>query len=333
VGLDIGGQETRAVLTELRGRGLETTTWPSCAAGEREAILSTTTDLVRQVCRQGGLQPQHLLALGAGVQGIIDARTGSILGWPNTPSWAAAWTGIDLPRELSQRLGLHSVVADDSVCAMGVAAHRLGPAAGCLGFLYVYVGDGVGGAFILRGRPYHSVTGLSGEIGHVPVVDGGPSCSCGNRGCLEMVASIPAILRRVQERRTESWLVSTLREACDRDELSLSLLLEAARAGDKLAFQVLDEAGSYLGRVVATALNLSGVEMVVLGGLLTHDGGIVRDAVQRQVRLRALEHISKQVRIVYDDQGELAGARGAALLALDAVFASNERLQRFLTPR
>jgi predicted NBD/HSP70 family sugar kinase len=233
-----------------------------------------------------------------------------------------------VPAELGSRLGGGLIVVDDSVRAMGIAAQRCGPAQGSANFLYVFLGSGIGSGVFVDGRPYRGCSGVAGELGHVTIDDDGPWCSCGSRGCLEALASTSAVLRRVQERLAESRLMSTLRGPYEKGGLTLAALIEAARAGDKLAFQILDETGTYVGKVLAIALNLLGPELVVLGGPLAQDGGIILEAVQRQVRLRALQHISSQTRIICDDQGELAGARGAALLALDALFSSPERLMR-----
>ncbi len=325
-GLDIGGELSRAVLCDLAGGVLVSLTRATRVIQDQAGILADIISLLDAVCRQGNTAPRELAALGIGLQAIVDARTGIALGWPNTPAWSAAWAGLDVGGELRQRLGVDPVVVDDSARAMGVAAYRLGPARGCPNLTYVHLGNGIGSALLLDGRPYRSTTGLAGELGHVAIREDGPSCSCGNRGCLEVLASTPAVLARVRQRLGEASVTSTLRAAQERGDLSLEVLIKAAHAGDKLAYQVLDEAGSYVGRAVAIALNLTGSELVVLGGPLAQDGGIILDAVQRQVRLRALEHISRQVRIVCDDQGELAGARGAALCALDALFDSPQRL-------
>jgi predicted NBD/HSP70 family sugar kinase len=209
---------------------------------------------------------------------------------------------------------------------MGLCVGKWGPARGVANFLYVFLGTGIGSALFVDGLPYRGGTGLAGELGHVTVDENGPWCSCGNRGCLEVLASVPAVLRRIQERLAESYMVSALREPFERDELSLNALIEAAGAGDKIAFQILDQAGSYVGRVIAIALNLFGPELVVLGGPLTRDSDVILEAVRRQVRLRALQQISSQTRIVADDQGELVGARGAALLALDKLFGAEQQL-------
>ncbi len=330
VGVDIGGRHSRAVLVDLGGRVRASITRCTRVVSDRAAIMDDIAGLVQAICAEGGKRAEGLLALGVGIQGIVDTRTGVVLGWPNTPAWAAAWTDLDLPRELAARLGGGLLVVDDSVRAMGVTASRFGPARKSEYFLYAFLGAGIGSGLFVDGRPYRGSSGLAGEIGHVTVEEGGLLCSCGNRGCLEMLASTAAVLRRVEERLAEARVVSTLRDAQERGDLTLDALIEAARGGDKLAFQILDETGTYVGRVIAIALNLLGPDLVVLGGPLAQDGGIILEAVQRQVRLRALEHISRQTRIVYDDQGELAGARGAALLALDAFFRSEKHLSVLL---
>ncbi len=328
VGLDIGGQHSRAVLSDLAGGVIASLIHPTQAVPDREVILSNIVRLIKAICQEGGVSPKEIAAFGVGVRGIVDPRTGIVLGWPNTPSWAAAWAGVDLPAELRARLGVDLIVVDDSVRAMGLVAQRFGSARDSRNFLYVFLGSGIGSGVFVDGKPYRGGSGLAGELGHVTIADDGPWCSCGSRGCLETLASTWAVLRRVQERLAEPQLMSTLRAPYERGELTLAALIEAARAGDKLAFQILDETGTYVGKVLAIALNLLGPELVVLGGPLSQDGGIILEAVQRQVRLHALQHISSQTRIVCDDQGEMAGARGAALLALDALFASFEHLIR-----
>jgi len=331
IGLEIGGTFSRAVLCDLAGHRLTSLTRPTQIVPDRSVILGNIVDLVETVRREGQVRPEEVLALGVGVMAIVDTRAGTVLVWPNTPAWSAGWAGMNVPAELGRRLEIPLIVVDDAVRAMGVATQRLGAVRGTANLLYVFLGDGVGSTLFVDGRPYYSSTGISGELGHVTVQEDGPSCTCGNRGCLETLASTSAVLRRVRERLAESHLASTLRKPFEQDQLTLTALIDAARAGDKLAFQILDETGRYVGRVVAIALNLLGPAAVVLGGPLAQDGGIILEAVQRQVRLRALEHFSREVRIVCDDQSELGGAHGAALLALDALFSSPEQLAQLAT--
>ena len=328
IGLDIGGQHSRAVLTDLGGRIHASVTQHSTVTPDRSVILGDIVRLVSVLCEEAGIAQAEVAALGVGVRGIVDANTGTVLGWPNTPTWAAAWTGVDLAHELREPLGLEQIVVDDSVRAMAISAHRLGPAQSSPNFLYVFLGTGVGSALLIDGRPYHGGTGLAGELGHVTVLEDGPWCSCGNRGCLEVMASTNAVMQRVRDRLSESYLLSMLREPFQRGQLTLGALIEAARGGDKVAYQILDEAGTSVGKVIAIAMNMLGPELVMLGGPLVQGDGIVLEAVRRQVRLRALQHIANRTQIISDHRDEFSGANGAALLAADALFVSPERVAK-----
>jgi len=330
VGLDIGDGHSRAVLSDAVGHVLAAVVQPTQAVPDRAIILEDIVGLVKTVCQQGQTQPEQLLALCVGVQGIVDTRAEIVLDWPNMPAWVDGWKGLDLPGELNRRLDVEPVWVDDTARAVAMAAQRFGAAQGKTDFLYLFLGNGIGSGIFVNGRLYTGSRGIAGEVGHITVDEQGPWCSCGNRGCLEVMASTSAVLRRAGERLAGTSLMSTLRQPYERNALTLAALIEAARARDKLAFQILDETGTYVGGVLATALNVLGLELVVLGGPLAQGDEIILDAVRRQVNLRALQHISKQVHIVCDDQGELAGAHGAALLALDGFFGSERYLLRLL---
>ena len=330
VGLDIGGTYSRAVVGDLNCRVLASVVHRTQAVPNRTVVLDSIVRLVEEVCQEGGTQPKSLAALGVGVRGIVNTRTGVVHDWPSTPAWAEAWVDLDVPGALRSLTDIQPVFVDDTVRAVGMLAHRCGVAQDSADFLYVLLGTGVGSAVFVDGRPYLGSAGMAGELGHVTVDEEGPWCSCGNRGCLEVMASTPAVLRRVKERLATSPLASALREPYEEDNLTLSALIEATFAGDKLAFQILDKTGMYVGSVLAIAFNLFSPELVVLGGPLAQDGGVILQAVRRQVRLQALQHIWKQARIVCDDYDELYGARGATLVGLEGLFTSPEHLAGLL---
>ncbi len=333
VGLDIGGQQSRAVLCDAGGGVLAAEVWPTEAVPDREIILDNIVRLVEAVCHKGGTHPADLTALGIGVRAIVETRRGVVLSFPNTPAWTAAWSGLELPAEMRRRLDVQHVVVDDSVRTMGLTATRFGAARGSESCLYVFLGSGVGSAVYLNGRPYIGQSGMAGEVGHVVVDENGPWCTCGNRGCLEVVASSSAVLAQVRARLAEAQTISQLTDAYHHNRLTLATLFEAAKADDKLAYQILNETGVQVGRVLAIALNLLDPELVVIGGPLVQDGGILVDAVRREVKMRALPHISRTLRIEVDDQGAMAGARGAAIAALDRIFDSADILSEVLAAR
>jgi predicted NBD/HSP70 family sugar kinase len=328
-GVDLGGRRALATVADLAGGTLAKVRCDVEPRPDRSAILSMLTEIVAQSCGEADISPKELLGLGVGVRGIADTRTGTVVDWPNTPEWADAWRGWKLGHALVERLGIMPVVVEDSVRAMGVTAYRNGSARGRQNLLYVYLGEGIGSCLIADGKPYRGSYGIAGELGHVPVSEHGPWCHCGNQGCLEVMASVPAVLRRLKERLAVR-KVSSVLQGPERDELTLNDLVQAVDHKDKLAYQILDETGAYIGHVLSILLNILGPELVILGGPLVQDGGIVLQAVQRQVQLHALPYVCRHCHIVCDPPDEMVGARGAALLTLDALFNSEAHIARLL---
>jgi predicted NBD/HSP70 family sugar kinase len=210
------------------------------------------------------------------------------------------------------------VLVDDSACAQALAEVRAGAARGARDFLFVNVGVGIGAALYMDGRLYRGPGGLAGELGHITVDESGPLCGCGNRGCAEALVGAPAIVGRARALLAEHTYPSLLvADDSPAAPLTIERLATAAGAGDKLAFQVLNDAGEHLGVAIAAALNLLGSPLVVLGGGIAHAGEPFLDAVQRTVRLRSLPPVARQVRIAPSDLDDSAAARGVALAALD----------------
>jgi predicted NBD/HSP70 family sugar kinase len=330
VGMDIGLVETRAILTNLNGQVCASTARPTQIVPDREIILQNVIDQIYEVCSAGNVPLAALAGVGISVLGIVDAEQGLVLGWTNRPDWERAWVDFNIKKALQDRLNLTPVILENTVRAMGVNAHRFGPAKGIDDFLYVFLGSNTGSSIFINGQPYFGSRGISGEIGHVTIDDDGPWCRCGNRGCLEAVASTPAVLGRAEERLRESQVISILREPYENKQLTLKKVIAAASTRDKLAFQIMDEVGAHVGKVLAFSLNLLGPEMVVLAGPLAQDSEVFLNAVQRQVDLHALQQVSRSTKIVCDIYDPFSGTRGAALMALERIFSEEEYILNLL---
>ncbi|HKC29087.1 MAG TPA: ROK family protein, partial [Jatrophihabitans sp.] len=162
---------------------------------------------------------------------------------------------------------------------------------------------GIGAGLILGGRIHHGARGRAGEIGHVPVDPAGPVCRCGNRGCLETVASVSQVLLAMQPRHGE--------------RLTLAQVVQLTRHGDPGALRVVCDAGRMIGRVLADVVSNLNPEMLVLGGELAAAGAPFVDGVKESVERYAQPGIARDLRI---ELGALAGRSeliGAAALALN----------------
>ncbi len=311
VGIDVGAANTRIVILRADDSVAYAREIPTTLSGARDDVLKELYAMIVDVLQQSGLEKQ-VVAIGLALSGVIDSTRGICLSFHKL----RGWRGVDLRTCFEERFGLRTCV-EDSSRAQAVAEVRWGIGRNIPSFLYVNVGVGIGGGIIVDRTLFRVSSGLSGELGHVIVDEQGPQCTCGNRGCLEMFASGPAILRNVDMQLSQGRL-STLEvhkaESAEK-EMELKDIVIAARDGDKLAYEALTVAGEYIGRALAAALNLLGIEGAVIGGGVAQAGEPLIQAIERVVRLRVLSELSPRIWVRQAEVGSLGGAMGAALQA------------------
>jgi predicted NBD/HSP70 family sugar kinase len=166
---------------------------------------------------------------------------------------------------------------------------------------YIQMSSGIGAGLIVDGRPYHGHRGTAGEIGHVLVDEQGLICRCGNRGCLETLASGPAMLALLRS---------------SHGELTVERMIEMAREGDPGGRRVIADAGRAVGQVVASLCNLFNPEMVVVGGDLSAAGELLLDPLRESIERYALPAATEKLDVVAGELGERANLLGALALAI-----------------
>jgi glucokinase len=183
--------------------------------------------------------------------------------------------------------------------------------------IYMTVSTGIGGGIIADGELLLGSAGLAGEIGHQTIEAEGPQCNCGNVGCLEALASGPAIARRTVEslRSGSSSTIPTLVDG-DLDRITAAHVSQAASQGDALAQEMLKVAGFYIGVGIVNLIHIFNPELFVIGGGVSKSGDILFEAIRQVVRERAMASIQEGVRIVPASLGDDVGLLGAACLLL-----------------
>jgi predicted NBD/HSP70 family sugar kinase len=325
IGADIGTQLIHLLVSDLQGEPHVYCEMPSdlLAGQSQPEIAATLAGLIRDVVSDARIPLHAVAAAGVSVTGIIDSGHARCLFRSNTPGWNDFPIGALLGAALRV-----PVILEEAARAKSVAELHLGAAQGaaCPGgsFLYVDAGASIGASLVINGRPFSGVHGLAGELGHVTVEPGGDLCRCGNHGCLQATGSVYAILARARDLLRRG-VFSSLSEKGE--SLTLPDLAAAAAAGDKLALGLLTDAGERLGVAISMALNLLGVDLVVLGGALVHCSPLVLEAAQRMVRLHVLPMLPATRTVVRSSLGNDAAARGVSLQAIDWLFAApSERL-------
>lgn len=302
LGVDIGGTKLLALAVGSDGEVLDRRRLTT-PRGDADALGGAIGELARE------LGPG--LPLGIGVAGITD-RDGTLRYGPNL-----AVEDVPLGRDLRGELEVPVAVHNDVTVAL-YAEWRIGAGRGADDVVMVTLGTGVGGAVIAGGRLLTGAEGLAGELGHLPVYDGGRPCGCGNRGCLEAYASGSAVGLRARERLTDEDGPSALREL-DRDAVDGKAVTLAALDGDAFALEVLREAGYWLGVGLTGIVNAFDPAIVVIGGgAATRSAPIVVPEASRIVAERVIGADHRTLpRVVPAELADDAGAIGAALLALD----------------
>jgi glucokinase len=323
-GLDVGGTKTLAVAVDAE---LAATAWPDgdgvphpavvatvrrpTGVGGGDRLLRSTAEVLADLAEAAGVAVDGFAAVGVGVPGLVDRAAGTVrhavnLGLDDTP--------IGLAAHLGALAGAPVLVDNDvNLAAVGAAV-----ALGCRGDLaYLSVGTGLAAGLLLDGRIRRGAHGAAGEIGHLPIDPQGPLCECGQRGCLEALASGTAIATR--------WPVA------DGALTATSALLAAADTGDPAAVAVLGEVAGHLAGAVALLAQTVDPEVVVLGGGVADAGPGLLEAVRQALRDRAalspvLAAIHLADRVALVPEGVPAGALGAAVFARHHLRRADETL-------
>ena len=219
---------------------------------------------------------------------------------------------------MAERLGVPVAVDNDANAAM-VAEHRHGAARGAQTAALLTLGTGIGGGIIVDGKLVHGAHGGAGEWGHMVIDVDGPLCTCGNRGCLEMLVSGTALgraARRAAEELPDSGFGRALSAG---REITGMLATELAHDGDPVARDVVTLVGYHLGVGLSNVINILNPEVVVVGGGVIAAGELLLEPARKVVAERALAPSRDQVRIVPTRFGDASGMVGAALLAMDLV--------------
>ena len=303
-GVDLGGTNFVAAFGDAEGRLAAEDRQPTLAHEGPSAVLRRIAESIEGLSGRTGRRPS---AVGIGVPGLVDLASGETRFLPNLPT---QWRGIPVAGILSDRLGCAVHILNDARAAtLGESMFGLGR--GVQTMALFTLGTGVGGGIVIDGRLRMGPLGAAGEIGHICVEPEGLPCGCGCRGCLETVASGPALTRE-GVRIMESGQAPILREICGGDaaQVSPETLGAAARAGDTAALDILGHAGELIGLAASAVVLALHPELIVLGGGVSSLGELLIAPMRRSLARHVGMFPVDGVRIARSQLGDLAGVYG-----------------------
>ena len=303
VGVKVTGDEVIGVVTDLQANILAVR-HAALAAHDVEAVTASIGVVVDDLLGENETYRTRVRGLGVALSGDVDRSVGVVrytpfLGWRDVPfaQLTASLTGLP-------------TVLDNDVRALSTAEGWFGAGNGARSFVLVTVGSGIGCGIVVNGAVISGVHGVTGEIGHLTIDQQGPVCHCGNRGCLEAIASDPAIIDQIN--KLPGVHVRTPGEAA-----------ALAYGGHEGARAVYARAGRAIGLGLAAVVNLIGPERVIISG----EGLAAYDLFERQIRTTFAQHAfstADQCEIVVCPLSFDEWARGAATVAIKA-FISPEK--------
>lgn len=307
VGIDLGGTNMQVGVVSAANKVVGRAKKKTRAAEGAKKVLDRIVEGIQEACREAGVLPRSVAAVGIGAPGAIDPATGTVREAPNL-----RWNDMPLGAILKKRLG-RPVVVDNDVNVAVFGEHRLGAGRGARDLLGVWVGTGVGGGLIFDNRLYQGFTFTAGEIGHTILFPGMPPGSRKVEDNCSRTAVVERLLKLIRGNHRSVLLDIAKGDPAEVKARTVSI---AYRRGDKLTRQVVDNAAEMLGVSIANAVTLLGLPRVVLGGGLTEAMGEdfvapVRESVRRWV----FPEVCRGVEVVGTKLEADAGVLGAAMLA------------------
>lgn len=298
IAADIGASHATVAITDLTGVILDEHSEPLDVALGPVPVLTWLVESSLMLLERVGRDHSHVAAIGIGVPGPVEHSTGQ----PVNPPIMPGWDRFDIPGWLHQHIEV-PVLVDNDVNTMALG-ERAATWPGTEHLMFVKIATGIGAGLIAGGQLQRGAQGVAGDIGHVQVARGGDvPCKCGNRGCLEALASGPAIARTLRAQGVEAHTGSDV--------------VDLVKRGNIEAIQAVRQAGRDIGEVLTTCVSLANPSVIAIGGSMARVGEHLIAGVREVVYTRSTPLATEHLSIVQSMTAERAGVLGASMLAVE----------------
>jgi predicted NBD/HSP70 family sugar kinase len=297
VGIDFGHSHVGVAVADIGHNVLAERRCDLDVSHDARAALDAAARMVDEVLTEARVERKSVIGAGIGIPGPIDRARGTA----GSATILPGWIGVPIGDEMHDRLGMPVEIENDANLG-ALAELTWGAGRECSNFVYVKVSTGIGAGLVIDGKVLRGATGTAGEIGHTTLDESGALCYCGNRGCLETVASGPAIIQLVGPLNGE---VPTL-----------ARIVELAVAGEVRCHRAISDAGHEIGIAIAGLCNLINPERVIVGGLVSRTGEVLLQPMRESIRRHALLAVAETLDVrpaVFVERAELLGSLALAL--------------------
>jgi predicted NBD/HSP70 family sugar kinase len=297
VGIDFGHSHVGVAVADIGHNVLAERRCDLDVSHNAEKALDTATRMVDEVLAEARVERKSVIGAGIGIPGPVDRAQGTV----GSATILPGWIGLRIGSAMQDRLAMPVEIENDANLG-ALAELTWGAGRECSNFAYVKVATGIGAGLVIGGKLLRGASGTAGEIGHTTLDEAGALCYCGNRGCLETVASGPAIIELVG-------LVNG-------EVPTLSQIVDLAAAGELRCHRAIADAGHEIGVAIAGLCNLINPERVVVGGLLSRTGEVLLHPMRESIRRHAVQAAAEKLEVVpavFVERAELLGSLALAL--------------------
>lgn len=297
LGIDFGHSHVQVAVADLAHNVLAERHRDLDVNHRANEALDSSAEMASEVLAEAGIDRSRVIGAGIGIPGPVDRERGTA----GSATILPGWVGLRIADAMQARLGLAVAIENDANLG-ALAELTWGAGRDCTNFAYIKAATGIGAGLVIDGELLHGASGTAGEIGHTTLNERGALCYCGNRGCLETVASGPAITRLVAEGNG--------------DAPTLTQVIARAAEGDVRCRRAISDAGREMGVAIAGLCNLINPERVIVGGLLSRAGSILLQPLRDSIRRHAVQAAAERVDVreaSFVERAELLGALALAL--------------------
>lgn len=307
-GIDLGGTYIKAGLVGEDLSLVCKTSVPTMAGREYQEVIKDMADAVTGLAKDNGISVSEIKSIGIGIPGV--SKNGVVI------VHNLYWLDVPLKDEMRRHIDI-PVTIDNDATAAAIYEYHLGVLAGCKVGALITLGTGVGGGVVINGKAFSGAHGLGTEIGHMAIVPGGLQCTCGNKGCLEVYTSVPALIRmgrRCVIDRPESMLHHIT--GGDYQKVTSEMIIDCAKQGDYVALSIVDEYVRHLAMGMCNLINVLDPDTIAIGGGLSGAGEFLLDKIVKASEGLGIFENQKYADIKLAKSGNDAGLIGAAMLAM-----------------
>lgn len=318
IGIELNAGNMIGLVTNFRAQKIKKKVIPTNLNEGKEKVISRMVELINDLIRDANISKDKILGIGIAAPGPYDHNKGILLNPPNFPGWV----NVPICDIIEQAFEI-PVYLEKETTAAALAEFMFGLGKNYKNIFVIYACSiGIGGGTIINGNIYHGFCDGAGDIGHMIINSDGPKCSCGDRGCLEAMASGIYIKNKVINEMKENRMSQNDYHIENIDNFDVKDIIKCANEGDNRYVEVIDEAAKNLSIGISNIINLFSPEIIILGGDLTLGCNQYSDSAIRNAKSRVYPQYNKDILIEKTSFGDELCAMGAISIVFQKFFNS-----------